>query len=895
MNATEEYLVLGKWGRIHRLCDDLKQSFNKSGKGLFMKAHMYSTYVWSVGTKPFLTKAVTPQKRRILNVFRAIETKHGRLFRKYSEGIAEDVNMPLQTPADEDRLFNHLSSLTSFATKHHRPKNKRWSFDQSAEIPKPGGWFSWNNAAHENIPEYRASKMLYEHYLGNVDDPNDSTIDFDCLQKASNAKSAAGHMRSLKAATGGMPLAYSLMSDTLLLVVKIMYIASVNCWSYYTWMVTHVTTPRHELKHLLKSASPVYREAHLRATLSESFSDASALEYMQVPMGQGKVQGWVTALVWAIVSHQHWSIQVRHCRVPECYIEIFDPRPEVNQATADRMGANWRTWMRLEQLRFTHTYIDLLLDDLDRGAPARVLHILFERDRFKADSVDGRKFLRGSLETMPDEKPVEELHRKIKRDSKKKANRKQRGARIQNAVLDSNILESRSINHKAAVDKAFFVNAYRTTTPSAQTKYFHAKRHKMHKSLSQIMGKKVWKTVTVDCLRRSAAAWRWLEVIASGHKGHHLVDAALFSRWFTSEILIQQGDDAVFASLGNYSWGVLVLPTKEHKEDGITYYLVDCEATACMVHVTDPDGWKLIPHVPSRCSRGLAFETTGDATTLTRVQLLSTEVGLVREDFLRLGSHWRLEGLDTNTAKIDLVRAVATFVSDGDESYVERAIAAQCNEKERCPLNLLANDPMFEYVFDNLDPDAQLEFSDVREPLQTAKLRQKINNSRIQRRPEQGGPQHKKVRFGRFARQGRAGAPAPPSAPATPIPQAPPPTEPEPQAEQPHRERRSMPFGRNKRFLISDKYSKGCLVAVHAICKLHTVDGEDCCNKTVNLGASFTVGAATRRIKKWCIDGAAISNEVGGRAAHMSMNPRLYADGDVPCERALTIHADAVP
>ena len=364
----------------------------------------------------------------------------------------------------------------------------------------------------------------------------------------------------------------------------------------------------------------------------------------------------------------------------------------------------------------------------------------------------------------------------------------------------------------------------------------------------------------------------------------------------------------MFASLGNYSWGVLVLPTKEHKEDGITYYLVDCEATARMVHVTDPDGWKLMPHVPSRCSRGLAFEKTGDATTLTRVQLLSNKVGLVREDFLRLGSHWKLEGLDANTAKLDLVRAVATFVSNGDESYVERAIAAQCHEKERCPLNMLANDPMFEYVFDNLDPDAQLEFSDVRDPLQTAKLRQKINDSRIQRRHEQGGPQRKKMRFGRFARQGRAGAPAPPSAPATPIAQAPPPAEPEPhipqaepapsspsqRAEQLHRERRSMPFGRNKRFLISDKYSKGCLVGVHAICKLHT-DGDDSCNKTMNLGQYFSVGAATRRIKKWCIDGAAISNEVGGRADHMSMKPRIYADGDVPCESALTIHADAVP
>ena len=115
----------------------------------------------------------------------------------------------------------------------------------------------------------------------------------------------------------------------------------------------------------------------------------------------------------------------------------------------------------------------------------------------------------------------------------------------------------------------------------------------MNESLSKMMGNKVWKTVTEDNLRRSAAAWRWLEAIASGNVLASNIDAALFSRWFTSEILIQQNEDAVVASLGNYSWGVLMLPLKEYVEGGVTYYVVDSEASPTMTHVTNPNVWKL--------------------------------------------------------------------------------------------------------------------------------------------------------------------------------------------------------------------------------------------------------------------------------------------------------------
>ena len=127
LNGAGDYLVIGKWGRIHRLCNDIKHALRHSGAGIFYKAHMYSTYLWSVGNKPYNTKAVTPQKRRILNVFLATE-KQSKLFRKYCEKIAEDMGMSCQTPDEETHIFNSLSCLKSLKTARHRPKNSLWSF-----------------------------------------------------------------------------------------------------------------------------------------------------------------------------------------------------------------------------------------------------------------------------------------------------------------------------------------------------------------------------------------------------------------------------------------------------------------------------------------------------------------------------------------------------------------------------------------------------------------------------------------------------------------------------------------------------------------------------------------------------------------------------------------------
>ena len=77
----------------HRLAKNLKFSFNKSCAGVFLKANMYSTYIWSVNSKPFNSKTVNTQKRRILTTFLRTEKNSGRLFTKYKEGMAEDIGM----------------------------------------------------------------------------------------------------------------------------------------------------------------------------------------------------------------------------------------------------------------------------------------------------------------------------------------------------------------------------------------------------------------------------------------------------------------------------------------------------------------------------------------------------------------------------------------------------------------------------------------------------------------------------------------------------------------------------------------------------------------------------------------------------------------------------------
>ncbi len=69
------------------------------------------------------------------------------------------------------------------------------------------------------MPEFHATKMLLEHHLGNVQDPDlpgAHTFDIDhaALAAAGTSPTPAAELGALESLTGGMALAYQLMSST---------------------------------------------------------------------------------------------------------------------------------------------------------------------------------------------------------------------------------------------------------------------------------------------------------------------------------------------------------------------------------------------------------------------------------------------------------------------------------------------------------------------------------------------------------------------------------------------------------------------------------------------------------------------------------------------------------
>ena len=115
--------------------------------------------------------------------------------------IALSVGPVVSTREEEEALFDRLPDLA-----------RSWS--AALDISKLGRWFSWNGCAKEQLGEYWISKMLLELQEG-MQDPDEHPVAFDDLLGASRAKTPQAELAALKAANGGLRLAYRLMATKL--------------------------------------------------------------------------------------------------------------------------------------------------------------------------------------------------------------------------------------------------------------------------------------------------------------------------------------------------------------------------------------------------------------------------------------------------------------------------------------------------------------------------------------------------------------------------------------------------------------------------------------------------------------------------------------------------------
>ena len=119
---------------------------------------------------------------------------------------------------------------------------------QQKDLSKLGRWFSWNGCAKQQLNEYWACKMLLENHMQGrrdpMQDPDEEPVGFDDLQAAARAKTPAAELAKLKAANGGLRLAYKLMTEKLLHIAKVLYITTRSYWTWYAQQVQRVRSPK---------------------------------------------------------------------------------------------------------------------------------------------------------------------------------------------------------------------------------------------------------------------------------------------------------------------------------------------------------------------------------------------------------------------------------------------------------------------------------------------------------------------------------------------------------------------------------------------------------------------------------------------------------------------------
>jgi len=150
-------MLMARFDKIHRLIRDLVASENGCCRKIFRKAKLWSAYIYSLNKRPFGSGANTTLKQRWMEIFHEQCDIDSAVVRKHLPRIARGWNMPYGTREEKQAVFDKVLNLPSFK--------------QHLSHPKVSNWFAWNKSAHEQIPEFYASRMVLESQLPQQTDP----------------------------------------------------------------------------------------------------------------------------------------------------------------------------------------------------------------------------------------------------------------------------------------------------------------------------------------------------------------------------------------------------------------------------------------------------------------------------------------------------------------------------------------------------------------------------------------------------------------------------------------------------------------------------------------------------------------------------------------------------
>ena len=481
-------------------------------------------------------------------------------------------------------------------------------------------------------------------------------------------------------------------------------------------------------------------------------------------------------------------------------------------------------------------------------------------------------------------------------------------------MVHSGVVETRKVKHTSRVTKEMWLSrgGWRQPVPSIRSctsteqqqgqtpprgHRHYSQKHRLPKQWTLLMGRKVWGTSTEANHRQCLAAWHWFQVgrfrgAVPGVCAPKLGDA-LLSRLLTCEMVVERGG-CVFASLGNHSWAALLYPLHILHSDTNgrrTIRWGGKNSAVEFVHVVDASEWHVLSWTCSLApAQGIVLQEVDEPCPLLKYSLREKS-STMSMDLLE-----QIAGCLDIPVQRDRPRLLRDLVSKVFEDcpnrdhHMSEILKKDTSCLPRTAAATLLEDPLFEAAWDEMGPDEQIEFSELRKEKTRGQVRRHIA------RHQQEAAQTRKRR--RTRRPAERDEPVPaveavvqhdsPLAPAqgnleevAPVP--PPPDSPLHQRRAGPAVPRGIPWGRfadgRPKFVLARTHASGSLKAITVTCHLHVHSGVRC-NKSLTLGACFSEADAFRRVKAWCIAGLSVPEGDDARQMHMDpafFNPRTVA------------------
>ena len=300
--------------------NDVKNSLSKACKGVFLQAQLHSSYLWSLAYRPFGSGAYLESKTRLLEVMLSNESAATcPMFQDSWREIRTDLQM--DPSSSRETVWEALASCPTFVRK--------------LTLPKLSRWFSWNDSAEQQMPEFRVLKLVLSYHFKNEKIDPDlaeeqrilNAAARDAQKKGGDVQQMRREFSKLKEQLGGGPkLAYYCMTERLWFHCSIIQLVTRPCWDWYATSVKTCKNADHSLDSAIALQSDWCKLDHLRALAGIPTSQDPVLVRLLGHPTLKDAAEKVTELTWHLLRMRCSSLS-KHSSPPDCYAAVLSLDP----------------------------------------------------------------------------------------------------------------------------------------------------------------------------------------------------------------------------------------------------------------------------------------------------------------------------------------------------------------------------------------------------------------------------------------------------------------------------------------------------------------------------------------------------------------------------------------